>query len=330
MFNRYLKGNPLPWLTDGSDRSVTSLALREFKNEITDYPDSHLYSDDLTPDSLKQINPVNNGSIDIFYRGTLWHFLLAGESGLNVRIKSINDAALFLDHKISASDGGFSFHTNPLISTGCRTGNMVKAMIRSGYSSDRIEKGISWILKNQRQDGGWLHCPYSGTCDSIKLMFFKKPGKGLESENDLATKSCPVATAACSLALIEADLFKHKEAVNRGAEFFLSHLSLYERKRFILQCGQSITLERAGYPVMTQVDPVSLLLVIFSSDYWDDKRATSLFSRIMKMQKSGGIWESENNYPGMIRGKGADRWVTLNVLRMLKILAIKENQLSKA
>ena len=284
----------------------------------------------LIKNSPKKNIPGNLKNIDLFYRGALWFFLFASECGLISGQGFMDDSASFLNNTISADDGGFSFHCTPPVSTGCRTGNMVKALIRSGLYPDRAEKGLNWIKKNQRHDGGWLHCPYSGICDSFNLMVFKKPGSGLKSENDLSKESCPVASAACILALIESGVSEHIEAVNRGAEFFLARLSLYEKKRYILQCGQSITLNAEGYPVMTQVDPVSILSIIFHSDLWNDKRSGLLFNRVMKKQKPAGIWESNNSFPGMVKGKGADRWVTLNVLRMLKILTEKENQLSKA
>jgi hypothetical protein len=331
MINRYLTGDPLPWLTDGADPAVAYLVLREFGDGSShNPPETDFFISYLLKHPAKQNIPGNQKNIDLFYRGALWFFLYASECGLISGQGFMDDTAEFLNNNISADDGGFSFHCIPPLSTGCRTGNMVKAFLHSGLFPERAEKGLNWIKKNQRQDGGWLHCPYSGICDSFNLMIFRKPGDGLKFENIRSKESCPVATAACIHALIESGVSEHIESINRGAEFFLSRLHLYQKKRYILQCGQSITLNAEGYPVMTQVDPVSVLIIIFSSDLWNDKRAGLIFNRVMKKQKSAGIWESNNTFPGMVRGKGADRWVTLNVLRMLKILSEKEDQLSKA
>jgi len=331
MINRYLISDPIPWLTDGADPAVTYLACREFGSEsLHDFQNTDSLITYLIKDPVKNKISGNKKNIDLFYRGALWFFLYAAECGLSSGQGFMDESAEFLNNHISADDGGFSFHCSPPLSTGCRTGNMVKALLRSGISADKAEKGVKWIIKNQRNDGGWLHCPYSGISDSLKLMIINKPGSGLKFENDVSRESCPVATAACTLALIEAGVSEHIDAVNRGAEFLLARLNLYEKKRYVLQCGHSITLSAEGYPVMTQVDPVSLLYLIFSSDLWDDKRAGLLFNKVIKKQKSGGIWASVNTCPGMIRGKEADRWVTLNILRMLKALSFKEDQLSKA
>ncbi|NCC45195.1 MAG: hypothetical protein EOM18_16785 [Clostridia bacterium] len=185
-------------------------------------------------------------------------------------------------------------------------------------------------MKKQRSDGGWLHCPFTGTCDSFRLMLFKKPGRGIELENDNKRMSCPVATAYCAGALIESGKADYMPFINRAAEFLLSGQFFAGSGKEILQCGQTINLRQAGYPLMTQIDPVSFLNIIFSSSLWDDKRGRIYFNELMKKQDTGGIWKSENSNPGILKGKGADRWVTLSVLRLLKKLAAKEDQLSKA
>ena len=81
---------------------------------------------------------------------------------------------------------------------------------------------------------------------------------------------------------------------------------------------------------MTQVDSVSVLNIIFSSDLWLDKRSGKPFNELMKKQGPGGIWECENRHPGIIKVKGADKWVTLSVLRLLKKITSREDQLSNA
>lgn len=332
MIHRYLKNNPLEWLADGSDPAVTFLAkkeLQEYNNDNSPIPD--ILPSSLFNDVLRSKVQGNTKNIDLFYKGAIWHFLFAVECGLTAENDFIKALFTFLQEQILSPDSGFSFLSNPPVSTGCRTGNMVRAILKSGSSPEIAEKGIIWIIRNQRKDGGWLHCPYSGISDSLKLLFLKKPGTGLKFEKDHFRESCPVATAACALALIESKLPEYKENINRAAEFLLSHTtSLYQKKRMVLQCGQSISLSLTGYPVMTQVDSTSILFIVFSSDYWDDKRAVILFNTLMKKQHFSGIWKSDNRLPGMIRGKSSDRWVTLNVMRLLKKLSEKEDQLEKA
>ncbi len=331
MINRYLKGDPMPWLTDSADPAVTYLAQREFLSH-----DSSDYSLPRIPE-LKSLSdkpgsniPGKRKNVDLYYKGTLWHFLFAAECGYKSDSEFITETASFLIDKLSSADNGFSLDWNPPLATGCRTGVMVRALIKSGSYTERADKGLDWIMNNQRSDGGWLHCPFNGACDSLRLMFFKKPGRGLEFESDNRRKSCPVATAYCAGALIESGEAEYLPLINRAAEYFLSGETIAGKGNRTLQCGQTVNSALAGYPLMTQIDSVSLLNIIFSSDLWQDKRGGKPFNELMKKQGSGGIWKCENRHPGIIKGRGADRWVTLSVLRLLKKITSREDQFSKA
>jgi hypothetical protein len=331
MINRYLKGDPIPWLVDSADPVITYLAKRDLLSEgAADYSILENLSSPASSSVSNEGIPGDMKNVDLFYRGTLWHFLFAAECGYRCDSRFMTAAASFLIDKLSSDDKGFSLDWNPLTSTGCRTGLMVRALLKSGCCRERAAGGLEWIIKNQRFDGGWLHCPFNGTCDSLRLMFFKKPGRGVEFEKDNTRKSCPVATASCAEALIESGRSDYIPFINRAAEYFLSGKIFIDSGKEILQCGQIIDLGLRGYPVMTQVDSVSVLDIIFSSDLWPDKRSGKPFNELMKKQGPGGIWKSEKRHPGIIKGKEADRWVTLSVLRLLKKITSREDQLSKA
>src|SRR3989442_7886316 len=43
----------------------------------------------------------------------------------------------------------------------CLTGNMIRTLIKFGYSNDpRVRRAIDWMPKGQLEDGGW-NCDYS-------------------------------------------------------------------------------------------------------------------------------------------------------------------------
>ena len=336
MIDKYLKANPLPWLTDGENPAVAFHA----KNEFTESVDLNKNYKELEESKLTvYFNNNQSGGVlgnfkhpDIFYRGTVWYFLFAAECGYTVHTDFMNKTSEFLIQKTQLPSGGFSFTWNPPAAVGCRTGNLIRAMIMSGAGGDSVLSGTDWIVKNQRHDGGWLHCPVAGLCDIMKMVLLNKPGKGLLRENDELQPSCPVATLACASALQLLNKPEFNAAVSSGAEFLLSN-NLFMNRKFndSVKCGQTGDFAQTGYPVMAQYELISVLGFIFKTGKWNDGRAGEAFNHILKKQNSEGKWSLENRSAGMVKDEGpGSRWVTLNSLRMLQSLYRKENQLENA
>lgn len=332
---KYLNGDPIPWLTDGENPAVTYLTKLEF-GEHNDPQElyAELLSSPLTCHFIKNSSRNILGdskNFDLFYRGSVWNFLLAVESGYNYKNDFVKATADYICGKSQLPDGGFSFNWQPPVSVGCRTGDMIKAIIKAGINDERTAAGLSWIIKNQRQDGGWLHCPFRGSSDIIKLIILKKSGNGHLDDPDASIISCPVATFACLGALIESRKDEHKDAITRAALFLLSINLSHKDKKCETRCGLSIDPMKPGYPVMSQFDSISLLQLLTSTGLWNRSRGGELFNFVMKLQGSNGRWQSLNTSQGMIdENKSESRWVTLNAIRTIKAVSYKENQLEKA
>ena len=332
---KYLKGDPLTWLTDGINSAVTFLAQRELISEKD--PDvllSDLLSSPLTTFFRKKTSGNilgDSANYDIFYRGSVWFFLLAVESGYDSRTDFIKATADCICNKSQMNDGGFSFNWHPPVSVGCRTGDIIKAMIRAGINDERRSAGLAWIIKHQRHDGGWLHCPFRGAPDVMKLIILKKSGNGHHDDTDISLPSCPVATCACMGALIESGDKQYEQTVARSAGFLLSLDLSGKKKKNITRCGLSINPLQPGYPVMSQFDVITVLRLLAAAGVTESSRSGELFNYIMSLQGSEGRWSSLNSNQGMIPEKRVEsRWVTLNALRMIKAVSEKENQLEKA
>jgi len=333
--NKYLNGDPLPWLTDGENPAVTYLTQKEFFSE-TDPEElySRLIASPLTAffrNNSSDNIPGDSKNFDLFYRGSVWFFLLAAESGYNCRSDFIKASADYLCAKSQLPEGGFSFNWQPPVSVGCRTGDMIKALLRTGINDERTSAGLAWIIRNQRHDGGWLHCPFRGTTDVMKLIILKKSGKGHLDDHDTGITSCPVATCACMGALIESREEVYSESVSRAAAFLLSLDITGKSKRSGTRCGLSIDPMMPGFPVMSQIDAITILQLITAAGFTDSSKGRELFNHVMLLQGNGGRWHLMNSNQGMIRGKkGENRWVTLNAIRMIKSVSEQENQLEKA
>jgi len=333
--NKYLNGDPIPWLTDGKNPAVTYLTKLEF-SEQNDPGQlyAELFSSPLTGYFKKNSSRHILGdskNFDLFHRGSVWFFLLAVESGYNYKSDFVKATADYICGKSQLQDGGFSFNWQPPVSVGCRTGDIIKAMLKTGINDERASAGLSWIIKNQRHDGGWLHCPFRGSSDIIKLIIVKKSGNGHLDDPDVRIPSCPVATFACLGALIETRKEEYKNAITRAALFLLSINLNLKDKKCETRCGLSIDPMKPGYPVMSQFDSISLLRLLTSADLWNRSRGGELFNFVMKLQGSDGRWQLLNTSQGMIpEKKGNSRWVTLNAIRTIKAVSYKENQLEKA
>jgi len=334
MLSKYITADPLPWLTDGENPAVRYLVKKEIlKNSDPEEIYNELLNSELTGYFRKNYSKNVLGDLkhlDLFYHGSVWFFLLAVESGYNKSADFISTTADYLCIQTQVSGGGFRFNYKSSDAVGCRTGNMIYSLLKSGISDSRTEQGISWIVKNQRNDGGWLHCPIAGFCDVMKLVFLNKAGNSLKHENDIKITSCPVASYSCLKALIEFSSKSDDITVNKGAEFFLRN-NFFINTSQKLFCGNRVDFKKPGYPLMSQYDYLSGMVLLSQIHSTDNFNTGTLFNSIMKKQNQDGLWNCENKLQGMIKEKNIkSRWTTLNALRLINAIVEKENQLENA
>ena len=334
MISKYIKMDPIPWLTDGENPAVEYHVENEILRK-SDHEEIYkkLLNSDLTGYFKKNYAQGVLGDFkhpDLFYRGSVWFFLLAVESGYKNDVEFINTTAEMLCKKIQLDNGGFKFNYNSSEAVGCRSGNLTNALIKSGAAASSALNGINWILKNQRKDGGWLHCPVAGFCDVMKLLFLNKPGNSLKYESDSEITSCPVASYSCLKALVEFNNEKHNDIIKKGADFFISN-NYFIRSKKKLFCGNRVDFARYGYPVMSQYDYLSGLIIVSSIKTSGNSINGELFNSIIKKQNQDGSWNCENRLQGMINQKSEkSRWTTLNAIRFINLVVEKESQLEKA
>lgn len=332
MKSKYLTKDPIEWMLNRDNPSVRYAVLKEILGEKK--LDNEYY-DLFSSGEIKTLLDSSGDGIlgdrkkfDIYYLGTMWCFAEAVERGLDVRTEKVKKTADYIIEKSQLSSGGFTLNWNPKIEIACRTGDMVKYLLKAGYRDEAVDRGIKWIARNQRHDGGWLHCPLSGFSDIFKLMLLRKPGRGVERENDRNVKSCYYATASCLSALLEYGNKNEKYSGNifHGTEFFLNrNIYLNRRNRPVKPKKYwNRDFRLIGYPVLSQFDILYGLLIIAKAGRIHDPRSGKAFNFVMSKQNSDGTWNLENAQTGMLFGNTKapigkrNPWVTLNALRLLK------------
>ncbi len=334
--SRYLNMDPVEWLLEDGDPSIRYLTKKEITTDGGD-PESYMKlfeSPEITKFLQNNTRALGNiKNFDLFYKGPVWYFAEAVERGLDRRTDAVKNTAEYIMHASQTDAGGFTFNWQPPVAVGCRTGDMIRFLLRAGYLDERIQRGIGWITSTQRHDDGWLHCPLAGICDQIKLVLFNRSGNGLRREYDPGVASCYYATIACAMALIEYKKMTGSDAYNdriqRAAKFFLRR-SMYKTGRGFRVphgSGWNSDFRLLGYPILSQYDILYGLIFIARAGRIEDMGAREAFNIIISKQNSDGTWNLESAHTGMLFGDARkshigrnNKWVTLNVLRLLSYM----------
>ena len=325
MFNKYLTSFSASRFEDSQDPALRYRFTKYIMNADANSIYNAVAESAAVKRMLRHKNDILLGDTknpDTFYNGTIWCFAEAVERGLDKRTGFIANTAKFITDKFQLKSGGFSFDWNPPTPIACRTGDMVRFFLMADIDNDSVRRGIDWILKNQRHDGGWLHCPLNGICDTIKLTLFKKAGNGLSREKDTSVSSCFYASIACAQALVLTQEPK-STALQRAADFFLN------RKLFRGRSGAPIVPKRGwnkdfrllGYPLLCQYDILSGLNFIADAGRINDDRTGEAFNLFMSKQRDDGSWPYESFGTGMLfpkKNEEENLWLTLRALSLFK------------
>jgi hypothetical protein len=154
------------------------------------------------------------GGIDPYrpkYVTTVWILPLLAEMGYTARDKRILKACRYTIANGYFLDPIFSKPTDEISQTEtnlciCRFSQYMMALGSVGFVDDeKVEKGYEVLLSRQGNDGGWSNAQHA--------------------EQMGWTRSCPWSSYHGTMALYCSNNPAHREALTRGAEFLLWHLS---------------------------------------------------------------------------------------------------------
>jgi hypothetical protein len=191
-------------------------------------------------------------------------------------------------------------------SEACFTGNAVRMLTLLGWGDDpRVQKGIDWIVRRQKPDGGW-HCFPSrvGTLDAWEPLAA------------LSTIPPPARSAAV------------ERSVERGAEFFLDRGLLREGK------GTYAPWLRLHFPTHYYYDLLVGLQLLARLGYGDDRRLRRPLDLLEAKRNRDGSWNLDALHPdfegpnygiptpfypfGLEVPGRPSRWITTTALEVLR------------
>ncbi len=239
-----------------------------------------------------------------FSTGNLLVFL--AETGLTKEDRRIDELVKFV-FPYQSKEGFFKLSPKGPGWWSCNTATTLGALLRFGYGNDeRVEKGIEWLLRTQRPDGGW-YC----TKNALK----GGPKEWLDS--------CPHSVLNVLWAFMKTPGLRDRKELVPAVEFLLRH---WETKAPIPQVdrgryGIGSRFRRIRYPLFEY----HLLKYAYILSHYDlvlkDKRFREAVELLMSKQDSRGRWKIDKPYRGWEElefGKegSPSKWATLNALRV--------------
>jgi hypothetical protein len=322
-----LHDDPLPWLLgpDPANPGVRYFALRDLLGMSEDTPEvqaarSAIMAMGPVPVILDAQEPegfwVKPGSGYLpKYRGTTWQILFLAELGADPADERVQRGCEYvLTHSI-ATNGAFSAGQPPVPSMviPCLNGNLLHALLRLGYASDpRVQTALDWQARAVTDEGiRYLKSGTSGPCFAC-------------SANQ--RQPCGWGAAKLLRALIAVPPEQRTAILSRaldvGAEFLLSRdpaQADYPHTQRV-----SSTWFKFGFPLSYWSDVLEITAVLVDLGYGNDPRLRNARDLILEKQDDQGRWKLENSLHGKMwvdieEKKQPSKWVTLRVLRMLKL-----------
>jgi hypothetical protein len=197
----------------------------------------------------------------------------------------------------------------------CLTGNMIRTLIKFGYSSDpRVRRAIDWLPKDQLEDGGW-NCDHPEK--KVKHSSFMSTVEPLWAYSEIPRQKWTR---------------KMKRSIGEGAEFLLMH-HIYKSDNHHWQETYPF-FTKLHFPMYYFYDILHALRVLTKLGFGDDERIRSAVQLLLSKRRPDGAWNLEGDwyregeffYPS---GKGRkapvaieeigkpSKWITLNSYRVL-------------
>ena len=264
------------WLTKSDQPSIRYFALRELLGKGNRDTEVRLARSQIpikgwARQILDAQRPVGTWvSDESLYRPkyvcTNWMLLVLSDLGLTKENPRVKKSAELWMKRFAKADGGFGVEDDPK-SELCIVGNTARALIRFGYEDHpKVQSAIDWLVKNQKDNGGW-HCfGDEGVIDAWEGMS--------------AFASYPRQKWTRSV----------KNSVEKGAEFYLERRLHREGRAYA-------PWYRLHYPAQYFYDILVGLDVITALGFTDDLRLKDDLDRLKAKMSKAGRWKLDAAHP---------------------------------
>jgi len=268
---------PLDWLLEKNQPSIRYLALRQLLGKRENDPEAQLARQMIpkrgwASDILAKQLPSGWWTGESLYRpkyiSTNWMLLVLSDLGLTRAEPRISKACELWIERFAKKDGGFSVD-NARRSELCLVGNTARALMRFGYvDHPKVRSAFDWLVKNQKDNGGW-HCwGKNGVLDAWEGMS--------------AFADYPRQKRNRSM----------KRAVERGAEFYLE-------REMHKQGARYGPWYRFHYPIHYYYDLLVGLDFMTALGYGDDRRLSYALSLLKEKRRPDGRWNLDAVHPDL-------------------------------
>jgi hypothetical protein len=330
-WQKFLNGDPLPWLLEPDNPSVRYFALTDLLDRPGDDPE--VWAAKAAINSSRPVKSILDAQYpegywvkpgpgySPKYRSTVWSVIFLDQLGADGSDPRIRAACEYVLSHTQAPNGGFGSSgsanaSRPPNSAAihCLHGNLLRAVLDFGFGDDeRVKRAIEWQARSITGDK-FDDYYKSGT-----------PGPGFRC---VANYGEPCAWGAIkalrALARIPPDQRtpQVKKAIRVGLEFLPSRDPI--KADYPTGDGRiSSNWWKLGFPSGYVADVLQNLEVLVELDRARGKRLKPAVEWLIAQQDARGRWKNQYAYSGKLWANiesqgGVSKWVTLRACRVLK------------
>jgi hypothetical protein len=319
-WQKYVRGNPLPWLLEEQNPSVRYFALRDLLHRPAD--DGELLAAQSAIMTSRPVTEILDAQYpqgywikpgqgySPKYRATVWQLMFLADLGATAN-EAIDRACRFvLEHSFLPDEGLFSATKAGTGTIACLNGNLLRALHQLGYGD---------------------HPPVRTVCEALARMIVDDGFKCRANASHRARKETwlPCAWGAIKALRAFAQV-PHRErsstlnqAVDRGVDFLLSRDPAVAD--YPSGTGQISPLWfEFGFPLGYACDVLEAVDVLAQLGHGGNERLGRAIDLVAQKQDSASRWTLERTLPKTWTSFGKrnqpSKWVTLRALRMFSSL----------